>query len=135
MNELHSSWQTISRKKKLPERDVIVLRKIRDEKGAVSGSYELEIRPEKIIITANSDEGLFYGVQTLNQIMASCKRKALPCLKIEDSPRFPYRGLHLDVSRHFFDAGFIKKQMDVIASYKLNRFHWHLTDGAGWRSR
>ena len=133
MNELHSSWQTISRKKKLPERDVIVLRKIRDEKGAVSGSYELEICPEKIIITANSDEGLFYGVQTLNQITASCKDKVLPCLKIEDSPRFPYRGLHLDVSRHFLDAGFIKKQMDVIASYKLNRLHWHLTDGAGWR--
>ena len=100
---------------------------------SVSGGYDLEIRPERIIISANNDEGLFYGVQTLNQITASCVGKALPCLKIKDYPRFPYRGMHLDVSRHFFDTEFIKKQLDVIASYKFNRFHWHLTDGAGWR--
>ncbi|WP_302276783.1 beta-N-acetylhexosaminidase, partial [Coprobacter fastidiosus] len=133
MNELRSLWSTIDRKKKISGKDVIFIQKIRDGEVSVSGGYDLEIRPERIIISANNDEGLFYGVQTLNQIMVSCAGSALPCLKIEDYPRFPYRGMHLDVSRHFFDTEFIKKQFDVIASYKLNRFHWHLTDGAGWR--
>lgn len=133
MNELRSLWSTIDRKKKVSGKDIIYIQKIRDGEESVSGSYNLEIYPEKIIISANNDEGLFYGVQTLNQIMVSCAGSALPCLKIEDYPRFPYRGMHLDVSRHFFDTEFIKKQFDVIASYKLNRFHWHLTDGAGWR--
>lgn len=133
MNELRSSWQMINRKKKLSGRNAVLLQKVQDDKGSVVGSYTLEISPDRITISAKSDDGLFYGVQTLNQIVASCDGKALPCLKIEDSPRFSYRGLHLDVSRHFLDAGFVKKQLDVIASYKLNRLHWHLTDGAGWR--
>ena len=132
MNELRSLWSTIDRKKKISGKDVIFIQKIRDGEVSVSGGYDLEIRPERIIISANNDEGLFYGVQTLNQIMVSCAGSALPCLKIEDYPRFPYRGMHLDVSRHFFDTEFIKKQFDVIASYKLNRFHWHLTDDHLW---
>lgn len=57
----------------------------------------------------------------------------LPEVTIEDAPRFSYRGMHLDVSRHFYTKEFVKKQIDALARYKLNRFHWHLTDGAGWR--
>ena len=60
-------------------------------------------------------------------------RKELPVTTIKDEPRFPYRGLHLDVSRHFFNTDYVKKQIDLVATYKINRLHWHLTDGAGWR--
>ena len=59
--------------------------------------------------------------------------QGLPCVKIEDSPRFPYRGLHLDVSRHFFDKEEVFKLLDAMAFYKFNTLHFHLTDGGGWR--
>lgn len=93
--------------------------------------YQLEIGKKQVQIEAATQAGLFYGVQTLRQLIDTESR--LPVLRIVDQPRFEYRGMHLDVSRHFFSTDFIKKQLDEMAYYKFNRFHWHLTDGAGWR--
>ncbi len=94
-------------------------------------AYELNVTPRLVTVRASSVTGFFYAMQTLTQCMQT--NATLPCLSIVDSPRFAYRGMHLDVSRHFFSVDFIKKQLDMMAHYKLNRFHWHLTDGAGWR--
>ena len=98
-------------------------------------SYQLSITGKGISVVAPSAAGLFYGFQSLLQL---AEQKAdgtfsFPLIEIKDSPRFSYRGLHLDVSRHFRTKEFLKKQLDAMARYKLNRFHWHLTDGAGWR--
>ena len=95
-------------------------------------SYRLEITPERIEVTARDRRGLFYGVQTLRQLVAASPH-AVPAVLIEDSPRFPYRGLHLDVGRHFFPVDFIKRYIDLLATFKLNTFHWHLTEDQGWR--
>ncbi len=95
--------------------------------------YILEINEHEISLKARTEKGLFYGIQTLLQISNSSNNQQIPCVKITDYPRFQYRGLHLDVSRHFFSVNFIKKQLELMAYFKLNRFHWHLTDGPGWR--
>ncbi|HDJ22656.1 MAG TPA: beta-N-acetylglucosaminidase [Candidatus Aminicenantes bacterium] len=108
------------------------------------GSYKLVIEPKHILIQAGSARGLFYGVQTLRQLLPPAIESRdkvevedsfwkIPCAIIEDSPRFKYRGLHLDVGRHFFPVQFIKKYIDLIAYLKLNYFHWHLTEDQGWR--
>lgn len=94
--------------------------------------YRLRVSRRGIELSARGEAGLFYGIQTLRQLHDRYGER-LPALEITDAPRFAYRGLHLDVSRHFFDAEFVKKQLRMMASLKLNRFHWHLTDGAGWR--
>lgn len=96
--------------------------------------YKIEITSNKITIIGQ-EEGLFYAVQSLlqllpNKIVVAIK---LPCVIIEDSPRYSYRGLHLDVCRHFFSVPVIKDFIAQMASYKLNNFHWHLTDDQGWR--
>ncbi len=93
--------------------------------------YSLRVTKRGIDIEAISGAGLFYGVQTLLQM--SYGNKKIPCVEITDLPRFEYRGLMLDVSRHFFGKDFLKKQIDAMAYYKLNRLHLHLTDAAGWR--
>jgi len=105
--------------------------------------YVLTVSKNSIIIEGGSGAGLFYGMQTLLQILPPeiFAIKALqpgnnwkvPCIAIQDHPRFPYRGMHLDVSRHFFPKEFILKYIDLIASFKMNTFHWHLTDDNGWR--
>ena len=98
-------------------------------------SYTLSVTPQQILIRATSGAGLFYGMQTLLQLMqpASTGSYSVPSVEIEDTPRFAYRGLMLDVSRHFSTKEFIKKQIDALAYYKINRLHLHLTDAAGWR--
>ena len=98
-------------------------------------SYTLSVTPQRIEIRATSGAGLFYGMQTLLQLMqpASTGSYSVPSVEIEDTPRFAYRGLMLDVSRHFSTKEFIKKQIDALAYYKINRLHLHLTDAAGWR--
>ena len=96
-------------------------------------AYRIEIDKKGIRLSASTETGIFYGLQTLLQLLNNGDNKTLPALTINDSPRFPYRGLHLDVSRHFFDKEFVKKQLDAMAYFKMNRLHWHLTDGAGWR--
>ena len=105
--------------------------------------YVLTVSKNNIIIEGGSGAGLFYGMQTLLQLLPPeiFAFKALqpgnnwsvPCIAIQDHPRFPYRGMHLDVSRHFFPKEFILKYIDLIAAFKMNTFHWHLTDDNGWR--
>lgn len=96
--------------------------------------YRLTITPQQIII-AGKGAGLFYGIQTVLQLIPVNREASIkiPCAQIEDYPRFGYRGLMLDVCRHFFSVEFIKKTIDLMAYYKLNNFHWHLTDDQGWR--
>lgn len=98
--------------------------------------YMLHITPNNVEITSSSETGFFYALQTIQQLLTDegpDAMKSLPCVSIEDEPRLKYRGLHLDVSRHFRDKKFILKQIDAMSRYKLNRLHWHLTDDAGWR--
>ena len=102
--------------------------------------YHLKINNKSIILEASTSGGLFYGFQTFRQLCdaklekgVSPKKKTIPECVIEDHPKFKYRGMHLDVSRHFFDIEFIKTYIDMIALHKMNVFHWHLTDDNGWR--
>jgi len=102
--------------------------------GLPAEGYRLTITPERITI-AGKGAGLFYGIQTLIQLIPAegMASLSLPCVQIEDYPRFGYRGMMLDVCRHFFSVEFVKKYIDLLASYKFNTFHWHLTDDQGWR--
>ena len=95
--------------------------------------YVLEVSPRGVTISAGGEAGLFYARQTLDQMTADGSIKEIECCRIEDRPRFTYRGLHVDVSRHFRSVEFLKKQMDAMALFKMNRMHLHLTDAAGWR--
>jgi hexosaminidase len=104
--------------------------------------YALDVTKDKAVIRATSDAGLFYGTQTLLQLLppeAFSAAKAagvkwdMPCVSITDSPRFAWRGLHLDVSRHFLTVDEVKKFMDLMALHKFNTLHFHLTDDQGWR--
>jgi hexosaminidase len=102
--------------------------------GLAEEAYFLRVQPGSIQITG-SDRGLFYGVQTLRQMLpAGFDGKAMiPAAEILDTPRFPYRGMHLDVARHFMQVDTVKKFISLISRYKYNYFHWHLTDDQGWR--
>ncbi|MDB4583366.1 family 20 glycosylhydrolase [Draconibacterium sp.] len=104
--------------------------------------YKLQVTTKEVTISANKANGIFYGIQTLiqmlpPQIKSSSTQKGvawnIPCAEITDSPRFPWRGLMLDVSRHFFTKEEVKAYIDQLAEYKMNVFHWHLTDDQGWR--
>lgn len=107
--------------------------------GTAKDAYQLEVADKKITISSDGSEGLFYGIQSLLQLLpdtnsfASNPTLQISQLSIKDHPRFKYRGMHLDVSRHFFDVDFIKKYIDYLAFHKFNNFHWHLTDDQGWR--
>ncbi len=98
-------------------------------------SYHLSISPKKIVINASTEAGLFYGIQTLRQLIPvdSTASITLPCLEIEDRPAFPWRGFMLDEARHFFGVETVKRILDWLSFFKINRFHWHLTDDQGWR--
>ena len=96
-------------------------------------AYELAVTKRGVIIRVSSPSGEFYARQTLDQMTCGGKHKQIPCCEISDAPRFPYRGLHVDVSRHFRSLDFLKKQIDAMAMFKMNRMHLHLTDAAGWR--
>ena len=93
--------------------------------------YRIEATADKVAITAGRGAGLFYGLQTVIQLLDA--EGTIPTGTITDEPEFAYRGLMLDVSRHFFGKEFVKKQIDAIAHFKMNRLHLHLTDAAGWR--
>ncbi len=109
-----------------------VIRFVASPKGNEE-AYQLEVSPQAIEITG-ADAGLFYGYQSLVQLLSlTGKELKAGAVSIKDEPRFSYRGLHLDVSRHMFPISFVKKYIDILASYKLNVFHWHLTDDQGWR--
>ena len=105
-------------------------------------SYKLVVAKTEIEVTAPNANGCFYGLQTLLQLLPSyiyskvpmtLQAWVVPCVKITDQPRFAYRGMHLDVGRHFFPVSFIKKYLDLMAMHKYNTFHWHLTEDQGWR--
>lgn len=98
--------------------------------------YQLTIDQKGVTISANSDKGVFYGLQSLLQLLPAYRTNTklqLPLLKVTDYPRFKWRGMMLDVSRHFFSTEAIKSYIDLLAMYKMNVFHWHLTDSEGWR--
>jgi hexosaminidase len=104
--------------------------------------YSLEISSSKVLITANAPAGIFYGVQTLFQLLPkeiesntvqSNVKWEVPVVAIKDYPRFAWRGIMLDVSRHFFSKEYVKEYIEQLARYKFNRFHFHLTDDNGWR--
>ena len=114
---------------------VLEILKVADKRIGDEG-YTLNVSPQKITVSANKPAGLFYGVQSLLQSVPAESQKApvkIKCVNIVDYPRFQWRGLMLDVSRHFFPKEFVKRYIDQMAKYKLNVFHWHLTDNQGWR--
>jgi hexosaminidase len=98
-------------------------------------AYHLDVTSSRITISASSDRGLFWGVQTLRQLLPLQHAATLkiPAVRIEDAPTYAYRGVMLDVGRPFYTVSFIEKQLDVLSYYKINTFHWHLTDDQGWR--
>ncbi len=119
------------------------------DRSPVDGRYDLESTPDAITITGYTHSGTFYGIQTLIQLLplspfqttpngpnvrlSAAGKLAIPAVTIHDYPRFAYRGLHLDVGRHFFSVEFVKRYIDFIALHKMNYFHWHLTEDQGWR--
>ncbi len=108
--------------------------KVNNNKSQTANSYLLKI-DESIVLEGNG-AGVFYGLQTLMQLIYEGSKNGsgqIPKCIIEDAPRFEWRGMHLDVSRHFFGVSTVKKVLDLMAGYKLNTFHWHLTDDQGWR--
>jgi hexosaminidase len=104
--------------------------------------YKINVERNGVKITASSYTGFLYAIQTIKQMLpveiygTKCERRAkwkLPCVSISDKPRFAYRGMHLDCARHFFSVEEVKRYLDIMSVYKLNVFHWHLTDDQGWR--
>lgn len=106
------------------------------QQGLGDEGYRISVKPSSIVIQANHAKGLFYAVQSIIQTLPAVRTNQslqIPCMEIEDNPRFKWRGLMLDVSRHFFSPQLVKEFIDLLALYKMNVFHWHLVDGAGWR--
>ena len=108
-----------------------------DEEG-----YQLTVTKNRILIEASTSAGIFYGIQTMRQLLPVAVYQSheqadirwnIPCVEIEDYPRFEWRGMHLDVCRHFMPKEFIMKFIDLLSIHKMNRFHWHLTEDQGWR--
>jgi len=119
-----------------------VIRVVQNDQVVNPEGYILRITPEVITIDAKTAAGAFYAFQTLRQMLPveveSAKKVngvawAVPCATITDEPRFGYRGMHLDVARHFRTVDEVKTFIDLLAMHKMNRFHWHLTDDQGWR--
>lgn len=104
--------------------------------------YRLEIKKKCVIVRTSDYKGMINALQTIRQLLPVCifaripdesARWNIPCCKVNDAPRFGWRGMHLDSARHFWPVEEVKKYLDVMAMYKMNRFHWHLTDDQGWR--
>lgn len=98
-------------------------------------SYGLRVAEDGVVVTAPDPAGLFYGLQTLGQLIvpAGNGTATIPSVAVGDEPRFRYRGMHLDVGRHVFPTAFVKRYIDLLSRYKFNTFHWHLTEDQGWR--
>lgn len=108
---------------------------ILNTKTASNEGYNLEANNNGVKINGNSEAGTFYGVQTLIQLLPTRKATtlAIPSVSITDAPVVSYRGMMLDVGRHFFPVEYVKKYIDFLALHKINYFHWHLTEDQGWR--
>jgi hexosaminidase len=107
--------------------------KLENQSKPNNEAYSIEISSKQIHIKSYTDQGYFLALQTLIQLFETQKNGRIPAMKIEDSPKFAWRGMHLDVCRHFFTVEEVKQYIDYLAMYKLNTFHWHLTDDQGWR--
>jgi hexosaminidase len=125
----------------MPKKDYIFLNYIREEDLDLEG-YRLEVKPDRIYLEANNDPGFFYASQTLLQLLpadiytltpAHTGTWTIPCVTVVDTPRYKWRGMMLDCSRHFHSKEFVKRFIDYLAMHKMNTFHWHLTDDQGWR--
>ena len=107
-----------------------------DKKIIGDEAYKIEVNQHNIIISGKTANGVFYGIQTLRKslpIIQHAENVVMPAAVITDSPRFVYRGMMLDVARHFFSVDFVKEYIDLLALHNMNTFHWHLTDDQGWR--
>jgi hexosaminidase len=125
--------------KTVPGDDAIILNYDRLD-NPLPGGYEMTVDNKGVYIGGDNEDGVFYGVQTLIQLLPVDNKSQIanlklqiPYVSIQDHPRFEYRGMHLDCGRHFFPVSFIKRYIDYIALHKMNYFHWHLTEDQGWR--
>ncbi|WP_455587619.1 beta-N-acetylhexosaminidase [Bacteroides sp.] len=130
--------QPLNNTETLPKQSII----FKANAEIIPEGYELNIQPDGVTIQASDRSGVFYAIQTLKQLLptaiygnqaVSDAQWTLPCMEIKDAPRFGYRGLHIDVARHFFPKEEMKKILDLMALHKQNTLHWHLTDDQGWR--
>ena len=133
--EKATGWKlSLNEAKKLFKQDVITLRlnpSIKEAEG-----YRITINKRSVLIEGSTQNGVFYGIQTFRKslpLLQDAEMVELPAVVINDAPRFPYRGMHLDTSRHFFALDFVKEYIDMLALHNMNKFHWHLTDDQGWR--
>jgi hexosaminidase len=106
--------------------------KLRFDKSIAAEGYDLTVAPGNVSILASDNAGFFYALQSLAQLIQN-GNDTIPCCHVSDAPRFSYRGIMIDVSRHFRSIEFLKRQIDLLSQYKINRLHLHLTDAAGWR--
>lgn len=135
------NWKPEVMQRNVAESGGIFFDECNENTKLVKEGYRLHFGGKKIVLSANDFGGFFYGVQsfvqiisqTLSDIELPVNMITMPRLTITDYPRFSWRGMHLDVSRHFFDVDFVKQYIDLIALHKMNVFHWHLTDDNGWR--
>ncbi len=140
IDDLKINFRQYSNGQDLPERGIVLAL---SDLGLKPEGYELSISKKRILIKGYDEAGVFYGIQTLRQLLpegleannrnSGISKVKLKAIYIKDYPQFTYRGLHLDVARHFFDVEYIKKFLELMGLHKMNRFHWHLTDDQGWR--
>jgi hexosaminidase len=125
----------VGRARSQPGHDTIALAVDGTRSDLGSEGYELTVTPRHATLTGSDPRGVVWGVQTVRQLLAldTGQAASLPAVTIRDQPSFAWRGLHLDVVRHFFPVAFLERLLDLMALYKLNTFHWHLTDDQGWR--
>ena len=137
-NQLKEVSGIILNNKKASAKNRITLQLINPAAGTNEESYNLSVHSDTLLISASKEVGLFRGIQTLVQLLPVDSKKTtnsvgVPGCEISDSPRFGWRGLNLDCGRHFMTKDFIKRYIDILARYKFNVFHWHLTEDQGWR--
>lgn len=130
LKSLNKNYQLdLSKNERTHGTDVIFVSVDKDKKE----DYEINVAENFMSVIGKDDAGLFHGIQTMLQLIQNSKDGKIPAVKIKDYPKFAWRGMHLDVCRHFFNVDEVKQYIDYLAMYKLNTFHWHLTDDQGWR--
>ena len=138
LSGFQTTSQPLEETETLPKKSIV----FKADKDIAPEGYELSIQPDGVIIQASDRSGVFYAIQTVKQLLPAAIyggqaesdiQWTLPCVSIKDAPRFGYRGLHIDIARHFFPKEEMKKILDLMALHKQNTLHWHLTDDQGWR--
>ncbi|MEM7800431.1 MAG: beta-N-acetylhexosaminidase [Chloroflexota bacterium] len=121
------------------DRNRLITLSVNQEAVLQAEGYRLQIEPDHILLEGGSEAGVFYGLQTLRQLLPTDMMAGrtgpveIPCGSVVDCPKFRWRAMHLDVGRHMFSVEFVKKYIDLLALHKMNIFHWHLTEDQGWR--